>query len=167
MKMAGNMFLKLDGIDGESLDEADGSPHKNEIEVKSWDWETENKVKWDVNQGGQSTHTIVTPITLEKTVDAASHRLYQACTNGLHIKTATLTARKNAGEGKMDYLVLVLTDVMVNKMNWSGESEDAFVKEKVQLSFAEFKITYNSQTDTGDKEAKGEHGWNVQKQKAA
>jgi type VI secretion system secreted protein Hcp len=173
MKMAGNMFLHLSGnINGESLDEAQedgglGTSHKNSIEVKTWEWVTTNKVKWDVNQGGQSTHADVGPIKIQKTVDSTSHRLYKACTNGEHIETATLYARKNAGEGKMTYLKLELKDVMVNSMNWSGQAEDSYVNETVELSFAEFKINYSTQNDQGLAQAPSEHGWNVQKQKAA
>jgi type VI secretion system secreted protein Hcp len=170
MKMAGNMFLHLEGIEGESLDEADenlGDKHTGQIELKTWEWTTTNKVKWDVNQGGQSTHAEVGAIKLLKTVDAASHRLYKACTNGEHIKTATLYARKNAGDSKMTYLKLELKDVMVNSVNWSGQAEESYVNETVELSFAEFKIRYQTQDDQGQPKNKGEHGWNVQKQKAA
>jgi type VI secretion system secreted protein Hcp len=167
MKMAGNMFLKLEGIDGESLDDAQGSSHLNQIEILAWNWSTENHVKWDVNQGGQSTKTVVAPIDLEKYVDASTHRLYQACVNGLHIKEGTLFARKNAGEEKMDYLEIKLKDIMVNKMEWQGQGDEAYVKERLQLSFAEFNIAYNKQDDLGKKQNVGNAGWNVQKQKAA
>jgi type VI secretion system Hcp family effector len=171
MKMAGNMFLKLEGIEGDSIDEAQegslGEAHKGHIEIKTWDWTTSGKVTWDVNQGGHSTHTVVGAIKLKKTVDSASHRLYQACTNGLHIPTGTIFARKNAGEGKVTYLKLELKDVMVNSVYWNGNSDETYVDETVELSFAEFKINYQVQTDDGTAKAKGEHGWNVQKQKAA
>jgi type VI secretion system secreted protein Hcp len=166
-KMAGNMFLKLDGIKGESLDEAPGSPHTNEIELLSWNWSTENHVKWDINQGGQSTKTVITPIDMEKYVDSATHLLYQVCVNGKHIKSGVLTARKNAGDQKIDYLTIELEDIMVNKMEWQGQSEEAFVKERLQLSFAQFKIKYAKQDDTGAATTVGDVGWNIQKQKAA
>jgi type VI secretion system secreted protein Hcp len=172
MKMAGNVFLHLEGIPGESLDEATssggGAKHTGQIEVKAWSWGTENHIHWDVNQGGQSTKTVVKAIDIEKTVDKASHRLYQACTNGLHIPHATLFARKNAsGEEMMNYLKVHLTDVMVNEIIWEGQGDEAYTKERVKLSFAQFEISYNIQKDDGSPDPAGEHGWNVQKQTRA
>jgi type VI secretion system secreted protein Hcp len=163
------MFLKFNGpeIKGESLDEASPKSHKDEIEIKSWSWETSNKVQWDINQGGQSTKLIVNAINLEKVVDSASHLLYQFCCNGKHIDGAVITARKNNGDEKVEYLVLTLTDVMINKVNWAGNGDDQFLSEKVELSFAQFNFEYQTQDEKGSAQPKGSHGWHVQKQKAA
>jgi type VI secretion system secreted protein Hcp len=168
MKMA-EMFLKFEGpkIEGESLDEALPIPHKNEIEIKAWSWKTENHVQWDVNQGGQSTKMKVNAIDLEKVVDKASHLLYQFCTNGKHIQKAIITARKNNGDQKVEYLRLTLEDVMVNEVRWAGQGDEQFLTENVQLSFAQFLIEYSVQGEDGTAVPAGSHGWHVQKQKAA
>jgi type VI secretion system secreted protein Hcp len=168
MKMA-EMFLKFEGppIDGESLDEASPKAHKDEIEIKAWNWKTENHVHWDLNQGGQSTKLIVGAIDLEKIVDSASHLLYQYCCNGKHIDSAIITARKNNGDEKVEYMKLTLTDVMINEVNWSGQGDEQFLVEKVQLSFAQFNFEYQKQGEKGSGEPMGSHGWHVQKQKAA
>ena len=78
------MFLKLDGIEGESLD----SVHTGEIEIKDWQWDTINTVKWDINQGGQSTKVDVQHVLLNKFCDKASVTLYQNCVTGKHIRRA-------------------------------------------------------------------------------
>src|SRR5438309_109830 len=96
------MFLKLDGIVGESLDFA----HANEIEIRNWEWHAENHVKWDINQGGQSTKVEIKKVELKKICDNASVALYQCCMTGKHIKHGTITCRKNDGERKVEYLVL-------------------------------------------------------------
>ena len=92
------MFLKLDGIEGESLDFA----HAGEIEIKNWEWHTVNNVKWDVNQGGQSTKVEVKDIDLKKICDKASVTLYQCCVTGKHIKNGKITCRKNDGDQKVE-----------------------------------------------------------------
>src|ERR1700746_609319 len=125
------MFLKLDGIEGESLDSATPVPHANEIEIKSWQWVTKNKVRWDVNQGGQSTKVEVDEIQLEKSCDRASVSLYQCCVTGKHIKNGTITCRKNDGEQKVEYLVVKLKDVMISNVSWSGQGDDQALKENV------------------------------------
>jgi type VI secretion system secreted protein Hcp len=154
------MFLKLDGIEGESLD----SSHGGEIEIKSWGWVTENHVRWDVNQGGQSTKVDVNHIYLEKICDKASVTLYQDCVTGKHIKSGTITCRKNDGDQKVEYLVVKLTDIMVTKVEFSGDGESQSLKETVGLSFAEFRLDYKVQNDTGSAGGAKSFQFNVQRQ---
>jgi type VI secretion system secreted protein Hcp len=164
------MFLEFSsdsGIKGESIDEASPTAHKNHIEILKWDWTTENTIKWDVNQGGQSTRMEVRPIALSKVVDSASAALYQCCVNGKHISSATITARKNDGDQKLEYLIVTLTDVMVNKVHWSGDGTQQNVTEDIELSFAQFHIKYQTQGEHGSGTPAGDLGWHVQKQKAA
>lgn len=66
------MFLKLDDVAGESQDRASPVAHEGEIEIKSWKWTTTNLVRWDVNQGGQSTKVDVKQIDIDKICDKAS-----------------------------------------------------------------------------------------------
>lgn len=138
------MFLKLDGIEGESMDDA----HGGEIEIRSWTWPTENHVHWDVNQGGQSTKVVISDITLEKICDKASVTLYQNCVTGKHIKSGTITCRKNDGDQKVEYLIVKLTDIMVTKVEFAGDDGPS-LKETVGLSFAKFRMDYKVQNDTG------------------
>jgi type VI secretion system secreted protein Hcp len=142
----GEMFLKLDGIEGESQDFA----HGGEIEILSWNWDTHNTVRWDVNQGGQSTKTEIKEITINKICDKASVTLYQCCVTGKHIKNATITCRKNDGEQKVEYLIMKLTDVMVAHVHFEGNGENQSLNESVQLSFAKFRMDYKVQNDTGN-----------------
>jgi type VI secretion system secreted protein Hcp len=154
------MFLKLDGIEGESLDNA----HSGEIEIKQWGWNTENHVKWDVNQGGQSTRVEVKDIILEKVCDKASVTLYQCCVTGKHIKGGTITCRKNDGDQKVEYLIVKLTDIMVTKVEFQGDGDAQALKEMVNLSFAEFRMDYKVQQDTGTAAGAKSFQFNVQKQ---
>jgi type VI secretion system secreted protein Hcp len=158
------MFLKLDGIVGESLDSATPKAHQGEIEIKSWRWITTNTVKWDVNQGGQSTRVDVKEIAIDKTCDRASVALYQCCVTGKHIKNGTITCRKNDGEQKVEYLVVKLTDIMIAKVEWQGDGGDQSLKEQVDLSFAEFHLDYKVQKEEGDAAGSTTFGFNIQKQ---
>lgn len=157
------MFLKLEGIEGESLD----SVHGGEIEIKSWGWSTDNKVKWDMNQGGQSTKVTVNDIVLKKICDKASVTLYQNCVTGKHIKSGTITCRKNDGDQKVEYLVVKLTDIMVANVTWTGEGEAQALEESVNLSFADFRLDYKVQNDTGNAAGFKSFQFNVQKQQGS
>jgi type VI secretion system secreted protein Hcp len=140
------MFLKLDGIEGESLD----SVHTGEIEITLWGWNTTNTVRWDVNQGGQSTKVELKDIELEKVCDKATVTLYQCCVTGKHIKHGTITCRKNDGEQKVEYMVLHMKDIMVTKVAFAGDGSSQSLKENVNLSFAEFRMDYKLQNDSGN-----------------
>lgn len=154
------MFLKLDGIEGESLD----SVHTGEIEIINWNWENKNVVKWDQNQGGQSTKVDVGELSITKFCDKASPTLQQNCVTGKHIKNGTITCRKNDGEQKVEYLVVKLTDIMISKVHWDGDGGDQSLKEQIGISFAEFRIDYKLQNDTGTAGGVKGFGFNVQKQ---
>lgn len=154
------MFLKLEGIDGESLDEV----HRGEIEIINWGWENTNTVKWDQNQGGQSTFVKVGELTVTKFCDKASPTLQQSCVTGKHIKRGIITCRKNDGEQKVEYLVVKLTDIMISKVHWEGDGGDQSLKEQIGISFAEFRIDYKLQNDMGNAGGMLGFGFNVQKQ---
>ena len=154
------MFLKLEGIEGESLDQ----DHGGEIEIKGWGWTTNNNVRWDINQGGQSTKVEIKDIELEKICDKASVTLYQCCVTGKHIKNGIITCRKNDGEQKVEYLIVKLTDIMVTKVQFMGEGEQQSLKEVVGLSFAEFRMDYKVQNDTGNAAGAKSFQFNVQRQ---
>ena len=154
------MFLKLDGIAGESLD----LKHSGEIEIKGWGWPTVNNVRWDVNQGGQSTKVEVKDIILQKVCDQASVTLYQCCVTGKHIKSGTITCRKNDGDQKVEYLIVTLTDIMVTKVEWAGQGENQALDETVGLSFAQFRLDYKVQNATGDAAGAKSYQFNVQTQ---
>jgi len=154
------MFLKLDGVDGESLDFA----HGGESEIKSWGWTTTNLVRWDVNQGGQSTKVDVKQIEINKTCDKASVILYQNCVTGKHIPSAKITCRKNDGDNKVEYLIVDMKDVMVSHVQWTGDGNNQALDETLHLSFAEFTLHYTVQQDQGTPTGATQFGFNIQRQ---
>src|ERR1700690_3203532 len=119
----GEMFLKLDGIDGESLDEAQPTAHKDEIEIKTWTWNTECKVLWEMNQGGQSTKAEFGSIKIDKLCDKAPVNLYKCCVTGKHIPGGKITCRKNDGDQKIEYLVVHMKDIMISHVEFQGDGE--------------------------------------------
>jgi type VI secretion system secreted protein Hcp len=154
------MFLKIDGINGESIDK----DHGQEIEILSWSWLTKNPIRWDLNQGGQSTKVDIDKITVNKACDQASVALYQYCLTGKHFKNARIICRKNDGLEKIEYLTVLMEDVMISKVTWAGQGEAQFVTETVDISFAEFRILYKTQRDSGSADGDMHFGYNVQTQ---
>jgi len=143
------MFLRLEGIDGESNDHAHGGPrlHINEIELIGWGWEIKSEAKFELEP--KESAKLMKPDTLSVTkgVDLASTKLMKYCTLGTHITKATLTCRKNAGGQKLEYLVMNLTDAKVMSVNW--EQGEHSVKENVLLAFVKIEVNYLKQDNTG------------------
>jgi type VI secretion system secreted protein Hcp len=155
------MFLKIDGIDGESLDDK----YHKWIELQTWTWGTNNPVRWDVNQGGHSNKATIDKVTVTKICDCASVTLHQYCMTGRHFEKAHIVCRKNDGEHKLEYLVVHMKDVMVSSVKWTGQGQDTTLGETIDLSFAEFKVCYTVQDDSGDAGTRQmEWGFNIQKQ---
>lgn len=159
---ASNMFLKLDGIDGESMDDQ----HKDWIEIESWSWSVDNPTSFAVGQGGQATQAHFAPINVTKNVDKASVTLWQNCTTGKHIQGGTISCMKLDGESRIEYLKIQLTDILVSGIQTSGHGTEHSVHENVALQFAKFTELYNLQQNIGSAGGGKQFGWDIQASKA-
>ena len=113
-----------------------------------------NDSSFAIGQGGQATQGHIDKISVDKVCDKSSVTLFQNCTTGKHIKNGKIECMKLDGETRVKYLEVELTDIMVAKVDWSGQGSDSVLKESVELEFAEFHKTYTTQADTGGQEGK-------------
>jgi type VI secretion system secreted protein Hcp len=150
-----DMFLKLDGIDGESRD----AVHKGEIDITSWSWGAQNYASgFDKGTAGR-----VHDVVVSKFVDAATVALMKAAFSGRNISKAVITLRK-AGEQPMEYLTMELSDVYVTSIDWQARTEaHDLPHEKVKLNFSTITTTYKPQKPDGSADAQVKAGWNVKK----
>jgi len=154
--MAVDMFLKLDGIKGESADHK----HKEEIHVESFSWGMTQTGAHGTGGGGGAGKVSVQDISVTKYLDKASPELMLHCANGKHIKEGLITVRK-AGENPVEYLKIKLTDILVSSVQHSGHGSD-LLQESLSLNFAKFHVEYQEQGADG--KAKGGPvvmGWDV------
>ncbi|TDM05870.1 MAG: type VI secretion system tube protein Hcp [Ideonella sp. MAG2] len=142
--MAQDIFIKINGIDGESMDAA----HKNEIEVLHWNWEILQESNMHMGSGGGSGKATVKDLTFTHYVDRSSPNLMKFCLTGKHIPEAVLVVRK-AGGNPLEYLKITMTDVVITTVNPSGSSDQERVKERIALSFAKVKQEYTVQNQQG------------------
>jgi type VI secretion system secreted protein Hcp len=157
--MAVDMFLKLEGIDGESADHA----HEDEIDVLSWSWGASNSGTMHIARGGGAGKVSVQDLNIVKYVDKASPGLIQAVAVGKHIPSATLTIRKAGGDEPVEYLVIDLESVLVSSYQAGGSQNEERLTESVTLNFAEFKTTYTPQDNDGTALAAVDFGYNIAK----
>jgi type VI secretion system secreted protein Hcp len=141
-----DMFLWLEGFTGESIDEASGGPsHAGHIEIVGWQWGLKNGAKRGLDQREAAKETKAESLQITKNVDSASSTLVKYCTLGTVIKKATLTCRKNAGESKLEYLVMDLVNVKV--MSVKLDKKEHVVEEAVVLECVTAKARYTKQDD--------------------
>ncbi|MDF0604562.1 type VI secretion system tube protein Hcp [Neisseriaceae bacterium TC5R-5] len=143
--MAQDMFLKINGIDGEAED----ASHKAEVEVLSWSWAVAQHSNMHAGSGGGSGKATVDDFQFEHYVDRSSPNLIQYCLTGKHIDKCVLTIRK-AGGSPLEYLKLTMEDVIVTRVAPSGSvTDEARPRESVQLSFSRLKHEYVIQNAQG------------------
>lgn len=143
--MAHDIFLKIDGIEGETED----ATHKNEIEVLSWSWGVSQQSNMHMGSGGGAGKATVDDLSFEHFIDRATPNLVQYCLLGKHIKQAQLVVRKSGGS-PLEYLKLTMNDVLVTRVNPAGVSTDeSRPREHVSLSFSSMKQEYILQNAQG------------------
>jgi type VI secretion system secreted protein Hcp len=154
--MAVDMFIKIGAIKGECKDHK----HKDEIDVLAWSWGMSQSGSFHVGGGGGAGKANFQDISLTKWVDKSSPDLMLHCSNGKHIPECTLVVRK-AGEQPLEYLTISMKKVMVTSVSTGGSGGEDRLTENVTLNFAQCKVKYIEQTDTGGEGAKPEYLWNI------
>lgn len=160
--MSVDIFLKVDGIDGNSQDDK----HKNEIDILAWGWGMVQSGTTHMGPGGGSGKVSVADITFTKYVDKATHSLVKHCCNGKHIKNAKLTVRKAGGDSQVEFLVIEMEDIIVTSYSTGGSQDGADrVEENISFNFANFKVNYTEQLIDGTAGARSSAGWDMAKNK--
>jgi type VI secretion system secreted protein Hcp len=157
--MAVDIFLKLDKIKGESVDDK----YAGEIDIMQWSWGMTQSGTTHLGPGGGAGKVNVSDLTLTKYVDMSTHELLKACASGKHIASGELIVRK-AGSVPLEYMRIEMTDIMVSSYQ-TGGSEDGMdrVMETVTLNFAKYNVIYTSQKNDGAPGPKGEAGFDIAK----
>jgi type VI secretion system secreted protein Hcp len=162
--MAGNMFLALTNILGESMD----VHHKMEIEVVDWTWSMSNSASFRIVDTNAAKQPTINGIVITKMVDKASTTLMTYCANGKKIDEGTLTCRKHDGDEPVEFLKIKLTGVKVDALGWTGKNEDnRGIPETVTLSFLQVQVICEVQRRDGSLVGPNEFHFDVPEQKAA
>ena len=141
--MASDIFAKIEGIKGESLD----AKHKDEIEVFSFSWGVTNSGSVVSGGGGGAGKATFQDLSIVHKIDKASPLLMKACATGTHIKEATITHRK-AGKDQQDYLIVKMNDIIITGVT-DGDASGQAGSETVSLAFAKIDLEYKPQKADG------------------
>jgi type VI secretion system secreted protein Hcp len=137
------MFLKLEGIEGESAD----AKHKGEIEIESFSWGASSPQATTPGGGGGAVGRVtMQDFSFTTPVTRASPKLFQACVDHRRIKTALLTVRRTGGP-QQDFLKVTMSDVSIS--SWKQDAGDDRPTDNVSMSFRKVEIAYTGQRPDG------------------
>lgn len=143
--MAVDYFLKINGIQGESM----ADKHKDEIDLLSWSWGESNSGSMAFGGGGGSGKVSMADFSFTMRVSKASPKLIQACATGDHIADANLACRK-AGKEQHEYLKIKFTDVLISSYQTGGSSGEEIPIDSISFNFAKIEYEYYEQDAKGN-----------------
>ena len=155
--MAVDMFLKIDGVDGESKVKG----HTKEIDVLSWSWGASNAGSAHVGGGAGSGKVNVHDVQVTKHVDSSSPKLLLACFAGTHYSKALLTVRKAGGDSPVEYLKITMEQVFITSISTGAHGGEDRLNESVSLNFSKVNLDYTPQTDKGGAGTPIPFGWDI------
>ena len=157
-----DIFLKLDGIQGESTD----GRHPREIEILSYTQTMSGQFakSGTASTGAAAGKPVCGPVTIMKYVDVSSPDLILNALNGRHVAKAEFTFRR-PGKDLIEYYKVILEDVIVveveqsdTKLNFPNPAPPRAI-EKVSLIGRRFRFEYVATTATGGAGGRPKSGW--------
>ena len=161
--MSVEILMKIPGVDGE----AQTSGHVKDIELHSFSMGASNPSGVSSGTGSGAGKVDISSLSIQKSVDLSSAKLFQQCCAGKHFDEATIVCREAGGESPVDYWTIKLKQVYIDNVSWGASSGGGKPSESVSISFAEIKFEYYSQDEKGAKKDKVAGGWNVKTNVAA
>jgi len=157
--MAIDVYLQIDGIKGESMDDK----HKDWIECTAVSWGVTQPRSATASTGGGHTAERCEhqEIALTKLADLASPILLQTCSAGKTIPKAKLEFMRADGQGdRIKYFEIELENVLIGGISPSV-SEGSIIQEQVGLKFSKIKWKYTQQKVTGGAGGNTSGGWDL------
>lgn len=156
--MAVDMFIKIGDVQGEAQDKA----HKGEVDVLAWSWGMSQSGTMHTGSGGGAGKVNIQDLSVTKWVDKSSPVLMTYCSTGQQFKEAKLTVRKAGGDNPLEYLIVVMSDVIVTSVSTGGSGGEDRLTENVTLNFAKVKMDYQPQKPDGSKDGGPiKYGWDI------
>jgi type VI secretion system secreted protein Hcp len=145
--MAVDMFLKLDGVPGESKDKQ----YLDHIEILSFSFGAVQQGAFEKGTGGGAGKAHIHEPQFTHYFDKASTQLLLMCVTGKAINSGEFIARRSGADGKQQpYMNLKFENMMVSSVQTSqhGHGDDR-LSETFSLNFRKFEIIYTTQSNTG------------------
>ena len=157
-----DLFLQIDGIEGESLDE----DYPGSMDILSWSEGLAIPVQIDIGGGGSAGKASAQSISITKLIDRASPGLRFSLARGELLPTASIIVRKSISDNRYEMFRIDLTDVRLETVSASASSGGDRPIESLSLFFTKIRWTYTPADPTGKTGAKIIRGWDFSKNAA-
>ncbi len=155
-------FLKIEGIEGESMDHK----HKNEIQLESWSWGETQAGSHGHGSGGGAGKVSMQDFHFVMKVNKSSPKLMLACATGEHIKSASLTCRK-AGKEQQEFLKWKFYDLLISSYQTGGSGgSDVIPMDQISFNFSKVEFEYHIQKPDGGVVLGAKAGYDLKLSKA-
>jgi type VI secretion system secreted protein Hcp len=151
-------FLKIEGIEGETED----AKHGKEIEVLSWSFSEAQMGTHSGGAGGGAGKVSMNDFNFSMRVNKSSPKLFLACANGEHIKSAILTCRK-AGKEQQEFLKWTFSDLLVSSYQTGGSAGEVVPIDTIALNFTKIEVAYKVQKADGTLGEEFKSGYDLKK----
>ncbi|QKJ86540.1 type VI secretion system tube protein Hcp [Paramixta manurensis] len=154
--MSTDIFLNIDGIQGESQD----ANHKGWINVTSFTWGANQPGNMKVGGGGGAGKVHYRDLTVQSQLDKAAPAIMRYVSNGKHINKVELSLCK-AGGNQMEYCRITLEDVLITNALFNGKTNSDIIGMSWEFLSAKVKTQYWEQAASGGKGAESQSSWNI------
>jgi len=140
-----DMFLKLDGVDGESQDK----DHKNEIQILGF--KLSARSPRDASTGQATGKVRFTNLTILAHVDKSTAKLFQKLCMNEKIPSAILSCRK-AGQEQFLYFKVTLSDCFLARVEvgtGGGDGSAVIPPCEFDVEFGKIEVESKEQVSTG------------------
>jgi len=156
-----DVFLRIDGVDGESAD----AKHKGEIDVLEYDWGLAAPASTRAGGAGAGAGKVMfQDLHFVARTSKASPTLFLHCATGKAAKEAVLAVRR-AGAKQDDYLVVRLKTVRITSYDQTASGEDDTPLDDVSLAFDRLELEYRAQDPKGTLGSPVKTGWDLKQNK--
>jgi len=164
--MAFNAFVNFGDIKGECTDKN----HKDWVVIRSYAQSvTQPASLAQGTAGGRSAEAVrFSEFSIEKLMDAATPKLFEACCKGTHLKEVAIELVR-AGGDPFKYMEIKLADVLISGVLHHADSTGAAQSpiETVNMTYGAIEVTYTKQKPDGTAAGNVAAKWNVAQGAAA
>jgi type VI secretion system secreted protein Hcp len=162
--MGFDAFLKIEGIEGESTDDA----HKNWIEVLSFSWGVTQVASAAASTAGSlsSQRANFSDFSIVKALDKGTPKLMVACASGEHLRSVTMEICR-AGGDKQKYMEYKMTDVIVTSVRPGGSGHgETLPLEEISFNYGKIELNYiKTKVEGGGAAGNVPGGWDLKANK--
>ena len=159
--MAIDMFLKIEGVSGESKD----TNHKDWTDLVSFDWGADQSGSMSSGGGGGAGKVNFNDLKVVCAIDKAAPTILKNCAVGQHISKVEVSVCK-AGGTQIEYSRTTLEDVLVTSVKFIGAQDSDVLKIRYAFQAAKVKTQYWEQSDKGSKGAEVQMAFNIKENKS-